>query len=93
MPGVKPPAPGAHIAPRHRDRDAFNEEGDAQRRAEPRAVGEMSGQQRTDDRANTVEHPIIRASRNALAEPAGDEVNQEHHMRHQRHRVQAVLDA
>ena len=45
-----------------------------------------------DDRAEAVQHPVARSRGDALAEAARHEVDDEDHVRHQRHRVEAILD-
>jgi hypothetical protein len=52
----------------------------------------MAGDQRADDCAKAVQHPVAGAGRDALAVPARDEIDDEDHVRHQGHRVEAVLD-
>lgn len=52
----------------------------------------MAGNERADDGAETVQHPVARARGNALAEATRHEVDDEDHVRHQRHRVEAILD-
>ena len=99
MPGVKPPTTtletisdnrrGADGGEQHGGR--LDQERGAQRRAKSRAVAEMAGEERADDGAEAVQHPVMRSRRNALAEAARDEVDEEDHVRHQRHRVEAIL--
>ncbi len=75
------------------DCNRFDQERHAQRRGEAGTVGEMSRQQRPDHGADAVQHPVIRPRCDPLPEPAGDEIDQEYHVRHQRQRIEAVLQA
>ena len=99
MPGVKPPTITLDtISERRRadggkhNGDRLNQERDAQGRPESGPVAEMTRHQRSDDGAEAVEDPILRPGGDTLAKTACDEIDDEHHMRHQRAGVQAVFE-
>ena len=76
---------------RQSDGDRLEQEGQPQRATEADAVGECAGEQRPCHGAEAEHHPVAGAHRKPLVEEAGDEIDQEHHVRHQPGCVQPVL--
>src|SRR5262245_56032296 len=74
------------------DRNRRDQEGKMERRAEAGAVAKMAGEQGADDGAEAIQHPVLRAGGDALAEAARDEIDEEKDMRHEAYRVEAVLN-
>src|SRR5580704_17702815 len=51
----------------------------------------MAREQGADDGAQTIEHPVLRAGGNTLAEAARDEIDEEENVRDETHGVESVL--
>ena len=74
------------------DAERLDREGEAQRRPEADAVAEHAREHRAGKRAKTEQHPMPRADSDPPPEAAGDEVDQEHHVRHRADGVQGVFE-
>ena len=99
-PGNKRPDDSTGYEERHRARRhdegghrcGLNEQRQPHGAREPDAVGELTGQHGADHGAEAEHHPVAGTDGEAPAEAARDEVDEEHHVRHEARRIEAILD-